>query len=444
MSNQIDKLSTSQKVLFDKVINEKKNIFFTGCGGTGKSFVLKCIIDTLRSIYPVPGAVAVTGSTGKAAFNITGTTLHSFAGVGLGKGTKDDIYKRVLFNRNAAQRWEEIKILIVDEISMIDGELFDKLEYIATRMKKNNIRFGGIQLVLVGDLLQLPPVNEGSTIKKMVIEAGSWKKCIDEYILLTEVFRQKDMEFIRVLACIRVGAVTDEVLKYMKKLEEKKDFSGESGPVELFATKNKTEVYNKSKLDQIKEPVVTFIAKDIYVKNNKGNTYLLDSCQAPPKLELKKGAQVMLVKNVNKDLVNGTVGLVLGFTNKLEGNEQTSNTEFSTESLPIVRFDLANGKTFTRPVKRELWESVTSTGQLQASRRQIPLILAWAVTIHKSQGQTIQRLRANIGDVFEAGQMYTALSRAVSPDTLEVIGFDPDRVKVNEIALEFCLQNNLI
>jgi len=278
----------------------------------------------------------------------------------------------------------------------------------------------------------------------MVIEADTWNKCIDEYILLTHVFRQKDKEFIRVLTCIRVGAVTEEVIEYMKKLEEKKDFKGDSGPVELFATKNRTEVYNKSKLAKIEEEVVVYIAKDIYTKNNRGKTYLLDSCQAPPRLELKKGAQVMLVKNITKDLVNGTVGLIIGFSNRIQGNAPGTNAEFSVESVPIVRFDLADGRTFTRPIKRELWESSTSIGQLQASRKQIPLILAWAVTIHKSQGQTIQRLRVDISDVFEAGQMYTALSRAVSPDTLEVVGFDPDKVKVNEVALQFCLDNNLI
>ena len=152
----------------------------------------------------------------------------------------------------------------------------------------------------------------------------------------------------------------------------------------------------------------------------------------------------MLVKNTNKDLVNGTVGTVTNFTEIVQGQESSTNTNFNTESMPIVRFDLANGKTFTRPMKRELWESVSSSGQLLASRRQVPLMLAWAVTIHKSQGQTIQRVKADVGDVFESGQLYTALSRAVSADTLQVIGFDPDRVKVDEVSLKFCLDNNLI
>lgn len=444
MSSKISKLNFEQRQLFDKVIGDKKSIFFTGCAGTGKSFVLECIVDELRSRNSNPGIVAVTASTGKAAFGIGGTTLHSFAGIQLGRGTKEELSSRVVFNKNAAQRWKEVNTLIIDEISMIDGELFDKLEYIARYIRKNTNRFGGIQLILVGDLLQLPPVDEHDHIKKRVIEAESWKTCIDEYILLKHVFRQQDINFVRVLTCIRIGAITEEVTEFMKKLTEEKDFGGESGPVDLYATRSKTEKHNKLKLDAINAESKIYNAKDIYPKSTRSSVHLLDSCQAPSTLELKIGAQVMLVKNISKDLVNGTVGIVTNFTDIVKGTESTSNIDFSMEAIPIVRFDLINGKTFTRPMKRELWESISSSGQLLASRRQIPLILAWAVTIHKSQGQTIQKLRADVSEVFESGQLYTALSRAVSTDALQVIGFDPDRVKVDEISLKFCLDNNLI
>lgn len=444
MPIQLDKLNSEQKELFNKVVYKKRNIFFTGCAGTGKSFLLECIVDELRSKNPNPGIVAVTASTGKAAFGIGGTTLHSFAGIQLGKGTKEELSSRVIFNKNAAQRWKEVGTLIIDEISMIDGELFDKLEYIGRHVRKSTNKFGGIQLVLVGDLLQLPPVDEYNDTKKRVIEAKSWKECIDEYVLLKHVFRQQDISFVRVLTCIRIGAITKEVTEFMKKLAEEKDFGGESGPVDLYATRNKTEKHNKLKLNAIDAESKIYRAKDVYPKSTQSNTHLLDSCQALSTLELKIGAQVMLIKNINKDLVNGTVGIVTNFTSIVQGKESTTNTDFNMEAIPIVRFDLVNGKTFTRPMKRELWESVSSSGQLLASRRQIPLILAWAVTIHKSQGQTIQKVRADVSEVFESGQLYTALSRAISADTLQVIGFDPDRVKVDEVSLKFCLDNNLI
>lgn len=439
------KLNEEQQILCDKVLKDKKNVFFTGCAGTGKSLTLKYIIDQLRVRYPEPNNVAVTASTGKAAFNISGTTLHSFAGIGLGKGTKQELATNAQFNKNAAERWRKVKTLIIDEISMIDGELFDKLEYIARQVRKDNRRFGGIQLVLVGDLLQLPPVNEQNYIKKRIIEAECWKQCIDEYILLKHVFRQQDISFVRVLTCIRVGAITEEVIKFMDKLQQDKDFGGESGPVELYAIRNKTEKYNKVKLDAIESESKIYHAKDKYRRGgHQSSSRLLESCQAPPILELKVGAQVMLVKNLNRELVNGTVGIVTNFTKPIEGKESSTDTDFSTESIPIVRFDLANGRTFTRPIKRDLWEAVLPNGEVQASRKQIPLILAWAITIHKSQGQTIQKLRADVTDVFESGQLYTALSRAVSPDTLQVIGFNRDKVKVDEISLKFCLDNELI
>lgn len=444
MSEKKVELSLEQKDLLEKTVNQRKSIFFTGCGGTGKSFVLGYIIKELRSKSDKAGTVAVTASTGKAAFNVGGTTLHSFAGIQLGNASKDDLYKKAHFNSNSRNRWKEVTTLIIDEISMIDGELFDKLEYIARRMKENNEPFGGIQLILVGDLLQLPPVQTLGQNKKRIFEADSWKKCIQEYIMLGRVFRQNNIDFIRVLTCIRVGEVTDEVVKYMEKLAQKKDFDEKAGVVNLYATKNKTDEYNNRELNKINANSVFYHARDIYTKRQTSNNTLLDSCQAPKTLELKIGAQVMLVRNITKDLVNGTVGIVTSFTNKVQGKESIAGTEFGTESFPVVKFNLANGRTFTRPMKRELWESVTSTGAVQGSRRQIPLILAWAITVHKSQSQTIQRLRVDASEIFESGQLYTALSRAVNPDTLEVTGFDPDRVKVDTISLEFCLSNNLI
>ena len=444
MSKQLEKLNTEQKELFNKIVEKRISLFFTGCAGTGKSFVLQCVIEELRLRYSKPETIAVTASTGKAAFGIGGSTLHSFAGIGLGLGSLEDVYKRVQFNKNASNRWREVQTLIIDEISMIDAELFEKLEYIARKIRKTDSKFGGIQLVLVGDLLQLPPVSENNNLKKRIIESQCWKECINEYVLLKHVFRQQDINFIRVLTCIRIGAITDEVRKFMNKLQQEKDFGGESGPVNLYATRNKTEQHNKSKLDSIEGEIVRYSAKDTYGRNIKSNTYLLDSCQAPPILELKVGAQVMLIRNINKDLVNGTVGTVTNFSRRIQGRDSVTNTEFDTESIPIVRFDLINGRTFTRPMKRELWECLSSTGQFQASRRQVPLILAWAVTIHKSQGQTIQKVRADVSEVFESGQLYTALSRAVSADALQVIGFDPDRVKVDEVCLKFCLDNDLI
>lgn len=444
MSKDISKLSEQQKALFDKVVNERKSVLFTGGAGTGKSFTLECIVQELRNKNESSPSVAVTACTGVAAFNVRGSTLHSFAGIQLGQGSKEELHKRASFNKKSAEAWKKVKTLIVDEVSMLDGDLFDKLEYIARKIRNIDKPFGGVQLVLVGDLLQLPPVSIGLEKKKRVFEAESWKECIQEYVLLKKVFRQQDMEFIRTLTCIRVGVMDDQAREFMKKLQEKKDLDEEAGIVELFATKDDTGHLNKVKLDNLEGDVKIYVANDSYNRNMRNTSQALDSCQAPYHLELKIGAQVMLVKNLNKELVNGTVGIVTGFTSVTVGNESTTGLPIHREQLPIVRFRLANERTYTRPMKREGWDSVTSSGQVQASREQIPLILAWAITIHKSQSQTIQRIRTDVSRVFESGQMYTALSRAVSADTLEVNGFDINKIKVDNVSLKFCLDNNLI
>ena len=440
-SINISKFSTEQKDVFTKVVQDKRSIFFTGCAGTGKSLILQKVIEALRKKLVNLNLVAVTASTGIAAQNIGGCTLHSFAGIGLAKGEARELSQTARFNKNAYKRWRAVQVLIIDEISMIDGDLFDKLEYIARDLRASEKPFGGIQLVLVGDLLQLPPVEASNEIKKRVIEADSWNRCVEDYILLTTIFRQEDMKFVRFLSCLRIGAITREVKNFGAELEKKKDFGDDSEPVELFATRNKVEQFNNSRLDTLSTELQVYKSID---KSTKSNFRLLDSCQAVRELRLKIGAQVMLIKNLSRDLVNGTVGTVISFAPNSSKESNGGKENANVELVPMVRFTLISGKTFTRPMKRENWDSTSSTGMILASRKQIPVILAWAITIHKSQGQTIQRLRVDVSNVFESGQLYTALSRAVSPDYLEVSGLDLTRIKVDTTCLAFCINNNLI
>lgn len=438
------KLNEEQQAIFDKIIKDKSNIFFTGCAGTGKTFLLKKLISELQSTSKSNKLIAVTASTGRAAFSISGTTLHSFAGIGLGKQTAQELVNRIRFNKKVSSRWKSVSVLIIDEISMITGTLFDKLEFIARKIRNNEAPFGGIQLILTGDLLQLPPVDDGTESTTRIFESESWKSCIKELIALHTVMRQSDLDFVKVLTCIRVGAVTDEVLEFVKKVSQEKIYDSESGPVNLFATKSRTDHYNTTQLDKLDTEIITYMADDQYVDRNNSTINLLNNCPVPSELNIKVGAQVMLVKNLTTELVNGTVGVVTGLidTNKLSETDKKRYSKL--ESTPIVRFTLSNGKVQTRFLTRETWETQLPGGQIQASRTQIPLILAWAVTIHKSQGQTIQRVKADLTSVFEYGQIYTALSRAISIDTLEVVGFEPNKIKVDQKSLEFYLENDLI
>jgi ATP-dependent DNA helicase PIF1 len=187
-------LTDEQRKVENLVVNEKKSVFFTGSAGTGKSVLMRSIIASLRKVYArETDRVAVTASTGLAACNIGGVTLHSFAGIGLGKGTVEELAKKVNTNQKARTRWIRTKILIVDEVSMLDGDLFDKLEAVAKKVRKNGRPFGGIQLVITGDFFQLPPVPDGGNrAVKFCFDAATWPTVIHHTILLTEVFRQRD------------------------------------------------------------------------------------------------------------------------------------------------------------------------------------------------------------------------------------------------------------
>jgi ATP-dependent DNA helicase PIF1 len=189
-------LSQEQQRVLDLVVNQSKSVFFTGSAGTGKSVLMRAIIAELRKKFlREPDRVAVTASTGLAACNIGGVTLHSFGGIGLGKEDVPHLVKKIKRNQKAKNRWLRTKILIIDEISMVDGDLFDKLEGIARAMRNNGRPFGGIQLVITGDFFQLPPVPDyenKSREVKFAFDAGTWSTAIHHTIGLTEVFRQKD------------------------------------------------------------------------------------------------------------------------------------------------------------------------------------------------------------------------------------------------------------
>lgn len=187
-------LSSEQQHVIDLVIKNSQSVFFTGPAGTGKSVLMRAIIAELRKKWARdPERLSVTASTGLAACNIGGQTLHSFAGIGLGKEDVPTLVKKIRRNAKAKNRWLRTKVLIIDEVSMVDGDLFDKLSEIARTIRKNGRPFGGIQLVITGDFFQLPPVPEnGKKEAKFAFDAATWNTVIDHTIGLTQVFRQKD------------------------------------------------------------------------------------------------------------------------------------------------------------------------------------------------------------------------------------------------------------
>lgn len=186
-------LSEEQKKVFNLVTEERRSVFFTGSAGTGKSVLMREIIRGLRDKHKFePERVAVTASTGLAACNVGGVTLHSFAGIGLGKEAVPELVKKIKRNAKTKKRWMRTKTLIVDEVSMVDGDLFDKLEAVARIIRNNGRPFGGIQLVITGDFFQLPPVPDYGKVAKFCFDAATWNTSIEHTIGLTKVFRQKD------------------------------------------------------------------------------------------------------------------------------------------------------------------------------------------------------------------------------------------------------------
>jgi len=227
-------LSDEQKGVLKAVIDEEKSVFFTGSAGTGKSVLMRAIISKLRYKFKrEPERLAITASTGLAACVIEGQTLHSWAGIGLGKEPAPELVKKIKRNQKTRSKWLKTKVLIVDEVSMVDGELFDKLEAVARALRNNGRPFGGIQVVVTGDFFQLPPVPDKNSVAKFAFDAATWNTCIEHTILLTHVFRQKDPAFASMLNEMRLGQLSQASIRAFQQLSRPLQFEDEVEATEL-------------------------------------------------------------------------------------------------------------------------------------------------------------------------------------------------------------------
>lgn len=465
-------LSEEQEHVLKLVVNEGRSVFFTGSAGTGKSVLLREIIAALKKKYIQESErVAVTASTGLAACNIGGVTLHSFSGIGLGNAPVEELVKKIKRNQKHKHRWMRVKVLIIDEVSMIDGDLFDKLEAIARSLRNNGRPFGGIQLVITGDFFQLPPVPEKNKVAKFAFDANTWNTVIEHTIGLTHIFRQKDPVFAGMLNEMREGRLSQNSIDAFKKLNRPLDSESGLDATELFPLRQQVEEANRRRMAVLHGDVRTYEAKDGgTIQDKVQRDRILANCMAPEKIQLKKGAQVMLIKNMDETLVNGSLGRVIGFMNEamfdsyqqneaqylgvseannpddpeermlLEQRRRAKITDLlnaGSQLYPVVRFTLPDGTMRDLLCQRESWKNELPNGEVVASRSQVPLILAWALSIHKAQGQTLERVKVDLGRVFEKGQAYVALSRATSMGGLQVMNFDPRKVNAHERVRSF-------
>ena len=421
-------LNSAQLSVIKKLL-DGDNIFLTGGGGVGKSYLLSVIYNELPGIVrektgkiPHIQMCALTGCAALLLGN-KAKTLHSWAGIALGKGTVSELRDKIRKNRKAMRNWISTDLLIIDEISMMTAELLDKLNELAKKIRSNQSLFGGIQLLLVGDFFQLPPVNKSDEKSIFAFESELWKE-IKTTIELTEILRQKDENFIAILKEARQGSLTKNSCDILRSRQDLNWRANKIKPTLLFPKRAEVDAVNDSNLRALTGKRYTYEARLIhdlipsgYMDANFNRALELFDANAPfsVHLELTIGAQVMLIANIESGLVNGSRGVIIDFA----------------LDLPVVEF--LNG--IKRTVGNHSWP--IEDYEL-VSRSQIPLRLAWASTCHKAQGITLDSALIDIGSsVFEYGQAYVALSRVRSLDALYVYDFDPLAFKAHPRVKEF-------
>ena len=427
-SSRLDTLTHEQRSVFDALMAGKSGALL-GPAGVGKSYLLSIIYTELAQMRLCQ--VQLCAMTGCAALLLgnKAKTLHSWAGIGLGKDDVDTLCARISKNGRAKKNWKTTDCLIIDEISMATPDLLDKLNAIGKRMRRSSKPFGGIQVLFVGDFYQLPPVSKGATT--FAFESAAWAETVQCIMELTIIQRQKDPVFQTILNEARIGSFS---LLSCKILEScKRDWQANKiKPTLIFPRRAEVDAINEANLNALKEEVLTYKAKFTYNKEKTPPDFkekselfqtavsMLDT-DAPYQVELvlRIGAQVMLSVNLDSDmgLVNGSRGVIVDVC--------------AATKLPVVEF--VNG------IKRVIaWHDWVIEGFPFVSRSQVPLRLSYAITIHRSQGSTLDCALVDVGlGTFEYGQAYVALSRVTSLEALYIYDFDARAFRVHPKVKEF-------
>jgi ATP-dependent DNA helicase PIF1 len=417
----IDNLNEEQRRTLE-LFQDGKNIFLTGQAGTGKSYTLKLLCAWCKE----EGITyAITSTTGISALLINGMTIHSWAGIGLGTDDRDQLVIRIRKNPRAVKRWCNVEVLIIDEVSMLSPSLFEKLNYIAQRLRHSDEIFGGIQIVLTGDFLQLPPIGSG-----FVFTSPLWNLAMPHIINLNQNMRQADPIFSSLLSEIRMGIVTQNTVDVLKSRLNVPVNNNGVEPTQLYSHRETVESINIESLCKLirqgnklwkyksNDEIKTTRRLDKEYIEQYANR-LDKTCQGKKELELSVGAQVMLIVNMdlNAGLCNGSRGVITRFEN----------------NVPVVKF--INGLEI--PISYHSWEMKVDD-DISVFRTQLPLMLAWALTIHKSQGATLDCVSVDVGStIFEDGQAYVALSRVKSLDGLTITDLDWKKIRANCEAKSF-------
>ncbi len=394
------------------ILKTGASVFLTGEAGSGKTHTINRYTEYLRE-HEID--YAVTASTGIAATHIHGMTIHSWSGIGIARVVDKDLIRDIAGNGRTAKRIKKAKVLIIDEISMLDGNVFALVEAVCRRVRKGHLPFGGLQVIVVGDFFQLPPVAKGGEKMQFAFQSDAWQMMGFRTCYLTEQHRQEDDAFLEVLTAIRSNAC----LSIHRERVEMRMLATEELPentTRLFS--HNVDVDKINALELMKLPGKTYG----FTMADRGPAGLTDAlkrgCLSPERLELKDGAVVMFTKNnPNEGFANGTLGTVIGFD--------------STTRYPLV--ETHDG----RRILVEPMEWVIAEGEEALAKViQLPLRLAWAMTIHKSQGVSLDAAVMDLSQTFEFGQGYVALSRVRRLSGVHLIGLNERAFQVHPTVLE--------
>ena len=444
------------------ILKTGKNVFLTGPAGSGKTYVLNQYIKYLKD-HNVP--LGITASTGIAATHMGGVTIHSWTGIGVkDRLTLEDI-QEISEKGYIKNKVAEAKVLIIDEVSMLHHFRLDMVDRVLRHLKKSNEPFGGMQIVLCGDFFQLPPVSRmGEPEANFIYRSNSWKEGNFAVCYLHENYRQNDDPILLVLNEIRSGEVSDKsrnllkerLVKGVKTIDDdyisEEDFDNNYEPIldletvgDDFAKDDadlsdgevkmlsevSTRLYTHNiDVDRVNDVELNKVINNevIYEMTSKGKKPLVDTlkktCLAPEFLRLRKGARVMCVKNnFEEGYVNGTLGIVV-------------SCAFGSD--PVIRTaptpDFPQGRLIT--IQKATWV-IADGDKILAEIDQYPLRLAWAITVHKSQGMSLDSVEVDLSKAFEPGMGYVALSRVRTLNGLKIMGFSENALKINADVLEY-------
>jgi ATP-dependent DNA helicase PIF1 len=457
-----DSLSPDQKLALLR-FQQKKNIFLTGPGGTGKTRFIQFLAQYMSSVN-IPFQVCAMTGCAAVLLNCGAKTLHSWSSIRMARGSNESIKSRVLRNRNAVKTWKSVSVLIIDEVSMMSAKMFDLLNEIGQAARRSSLPFGGIQVMLTGDFFQLPPI--GNSIEDpgsamFCFESPKWSAIFpaNQCIVLSTMFRQQDPEFTRILLEIRRGICSEESRATLQKYVHRVHADDALVPTKIFPVKARVDYTNQTMYDAIDSEekeytcrveinMTTYLDTGTAIENYvlESSAFLtpedvsfevsrlIDGMQVASAVKLKVGTVVMCTANIDVEhgICNGSQGVVIGFVALPARNElPLVFADLAEYLVPLVRF--ATGQT-----RRIDFLARQSEEYPTIVVAQIPLRMAWALTIHKMQGATLDMAEMDIGkSVFEFGQTYVALSRVRSLQGLYLTEFWPHKIKAHPLVIAF-------